>query len=100
MERQAVFFRSSHMQYPSQFLINRLSAAESIVTLLGQLDGSRFPWEERIAVGACQAKALDAWFEAHDGERSGRCHRAVLQAVAEARPLAAGLRQQFFSSAV
>lgn len=82
------------MQCSSQFLIDKLSAADSVITLLGKLDASAFPWDERIAVGACQAKAIEAWLEAYQGEKSGlrsrRSHRAVLQAVAEARPLATG----------
>jgi len=70
--------------------IDSFSAADSIITLLGKLDASAFPWEERIAVGACQAKAIDAWFEAYRRSRlrSKSSHRAVLKAVAQARPLA------------
>ena len=82
------------MQCSSQSLIDRLYAAESVITLFAQLDVARFPWDERIAVGACQAKALEAWFEAYPGERprlrSRRSHQAVLRAVAETRPLMIG----------
>lgn len=31
---------------------------DSIIALLGKLNVSRFPWEERIAVATCQARAV------------------------------------------
>ena len=81
----------SQMQH-TQFRIGKLSAADSIISLLGGLNVSAFPWSERIAVGACQAKANRAWLEASQSEglglRSRRSHEAVLRAVAEARHLA------------
>lgn len=64
-----------HMPCSNQFLINGLSAADSVVTLLGELDVSAFPWDERIAVGACRAKAHDAGlkpFKARGGRDFGR----------------------------
>jgi hypothetical protein len=72
----------------SQSLIDRLYAADSIIALLGQLNVSKFPWEERIAVGVCQAEAQKAWWEAcRDAKprlRSRRSHQAAVHA---ARPL-------------
>jgi hypothetical protein len=50
---------------------DRIEAAESIFTLLARLDVSRFPWEERIGVGVCQAKAMRQWIEAI---RSAKAH--------------------------
>jgi len=55
---------------PSQ-PIDRLHAAESVVALLARLDVSAFPWEERLAVGACQARAIDDWLEAYSQSRRG-----------------------------
>ena len=76
----------------SQFPIDKLFAADSVITLLGKVDVTAFPWDERIAVGACQAKAIDACFDELQDKRSRlrsrRSHQAILQAVAEARPLA------------
>lgn len=87
----------------NQFQIEGFLAADSVITLLGKLDVSAFPWDERIAVGAYQAKAIEARLRAAQGDarlkdyqakrsglRSRRSHQAALQAVAEARPLAKG----------
>jgi hypothetical protein len=51
---------------------HRLYAAESILTLFSQLDTSAFPWEERIAVGACQAKAANEWLDLYHLDRKAR----------------------------
>ena len=53
-------------------MTDRLYAAESILTLFSQLDVSRFPWEERIAVGACQARAANEWLDVCRMERYAR----------------------------
>ena len=41
-----------------------MQAAESVFTLLARLDISKFPWEERIGVAVCQARAMRDWIEA------------------------------------
>jgi hypothetical protein len=43
---------------------DRMQAAESVFTLLARLDISKFPWEERIGVAVCQARAMRDWIEA------------------------------------
>jgi hypothetical protein len=45
--------------------IDVMSAADSVITILGSLDVSSFPPEECIAVSVCQAKAVDAWMGAY-----------------------------------
>ena len=47
-----------------------MEAAESIITLLAQLNVSKFPWEERIGLAVCQTKAMRQWIEA-DSFRKG-----------------------------
>ena len=53
------------MRPSHEFSIDKLHAADSIVTLLARLDTSAFPWEERVAVGVCQARAIDDWLDAY-----------------------------------
>ncbi len=68
--------------------IDPRSAAESILSLLGRLNVANFPWAERLAVGAWQAKSLKA---CHAGEekppslKARRLHWAVLRALSESR---------------
>lgn len=50
----------------------RLYAAESILTLFAQLDTSAFPWEDRIAVGSCQAKAANELIHLYALNRNAR----------------------------
>jgi hypothetical protein len=57
------------MQSSRQLLTDRLYAAESVITVLAQLNVTKFPWEERVAVGVCQAKAMSDWLEAYWSER-------------------------------
>jgi hypothetical protein len=61
--------RFSSMQSASQSLTDRLYAAESVITVLAQLNVTKFPSEERVAVGVCQAKAMNDWLEAYWSER-------------------------------
>ena len=57
------------MQGSSHSLADRLYAAESVITVLARLNVTKFPWEERVAVGACQAKAMNDWLEVYWSER-------------------------------
>ena len=45
--------------------IDRLTAAESIATLLSRLDVERFPEAEALAVGRLQKQAIDEWLAAN-----------------------------------
>jgi hypothetical protein len=56
------------MRPSREFSIDKLRAADSIVTLLARLDVSDLSWEERLAVGACQARAIDDWLEAYSAQ--------------------------------
>ena len=69
-EQASAFLVSCYMEHPSRLAISRLSAAESIAALLGRLDVSRFPWDEKLAVGVCQARAIDEWIDAYSECRS------------------------------
>jgi hypothetical protein len=60
------------MESSTRSATHRLYAAESILTLFSQLDTSAFPWEERIAVGACQAKAANEWLDLYHLDRKAR----------------------------
>jgi hypothetical protein len=73
------------MDHPSPFPISRLSAAESVAALLGRLDVSAFPWEEKLAVGACQVRAIDEWLEAYSETR--QCAEEGAPAVLRCGPL-------------
>ncbi len=44
--------------------IDRLSRADSVITLLGRLNVERFPPEERMAVARLQVEAIDEWLAA------------------------------------
>jgi hypothetical protein len=65
--------------------IDKLHAADSIVTLLARLDVSALPWEERLAVGACQARAIDEWLDAYSArdQRAGEARVVPLARRAE-----------------
>ena len=45
--------------------IDRLTAAESIATLLARLNVEKFPDEERLAVATAQIAAIDEWLAAY-----------------------------------
>ena len=45
--------------------IDRLSRADSVITLLGRLNVERFPPEERMAVARLQVEAIDEWLAAY-----------------------------------
>ena len=51
------------MRRSTQLRTNRLYAAESVIIVLAQLNVAKFPWEERVAVGVCQVKAMQEWLE-------------------------------------
>ena len=52
------------MQVRRKQPIDRLSAAESVIELLGRLDVEKFPKEERLAVALVKIEALDQWLSA------------------------------------
>jgi len=54
-------FATASFKHP----IDRMAAAESIVTILGRLNVERFPAEERMAVAKVQIAAIDEWLEAY-----------------------------------
>ena len=45
--------------------IDRMTAADSVLSLLGQLDLRKLPSEERMAVAIVEIKALDEWLAAY-----------------------------------
>ena len=45
--------------------IDRMTAAESVATLLGRLNVEKFPTEERMAVATVQIAAIDDWLAAY-----------------------------------
>ena len=45
--------------------IDRMTAAESVATLLSRLNVDKFPTEERIAVATVQIAAIDDWLAAY-----------------------------------
>ncbi len=45
--------------------IDRITCAESMITLLGRLNVDRFPPEERMAVARVQVEAIDDWLAAY-----------------------------------
>jgi hypothetical protein len=51
------------MQVSKQSLTDRLYPAESVLAVLARVDLAKFPWEERVAVGVCQVKAMQEWLE-------------------------------------
>ena len=51
--------RAQH-RYP----IDRMSAAESVLALIGRLDVEKFPPEERMAVAIVEIEAIDEWLAA------------------------------------
>ena len=52
------------MQVRHKQTIDRLTAAESVIELLGRLDVEKFPKEERMAVALVKIEALDEWLSA------------------------------------
>ena len=77
------------MQSSKQSLTDRLYAAESVITVLARLNVTKFPWEERVAVGACQAKAMSEWLEVYWSERV----RSKLERLFVRQPKAARARR-------
>jgi hypothetical protein len=45
--------------------IDRMTAAESVATLLSRLNVDKFPTEERMAVATVQIAAIDEWLAAY-----------------------------------
>ena len=45
--------------------IDRLSSADSVITLLGRLNVEPFPPEERMAVAQLQVEAIEEWLAAY-----------------------------------
>ena len=45
--------------------IDRLSQADSVITLLGRVNVENFRAEERIAVATAQVEAIDEWLAAY-----------------------------------
>jgi hypothetical protein len=45
--------------------IDRMTAADSVLSLLGRLDVQKFPNEERMAVALVEIETLDEWFAAY-----------------------------------
>ena len=58
--------------------IDRMSAAESIATILGRLNIEKFPHEERMAVAAAQIAAIDEWLDAFLEKRGPKARPAYL----------------------
>ena len=59
--------------------MDRLSCADSVITLLGRLNVERFPPEERMAVARLQVEAIDDWLAAYlDDVAAGRPEPATL----------------------
>jgi hypothetical protein len=50
--------------------IDRMAAAESIVTILGRLNVDKFPAVERMAVASVQIAAIDEWLDAYLDNRA------------------------------
>jgi len=45
--------------------LDRMTAADSLITLLGHLDVEKFPSEEQMAVAIAQIEAIDEWLAAY-----------------------------------
>ena len=43
--------------------LKKVGDAESVLSILSQLDASKLPWEERVGLGVCQAKAMQQGIE-------------------------------------
>jgi hypothetical protein len=82
------------MQSSRQSLTERLYAAESVITVLAQLNVTKFPWEEQVAVGVCQAKAMNDWLEQYWSERA----RLRLERLFVRQPKAARARRADFET--
>ena len=50
---------------PFKNRIDRMTAAESVATLLSRLNVEKFPTEERMAVATVQIAAIDEWLAAY-----------------------------------
>ena len=50
---------------PFKSPIDRMTAAESVATLLSHLNVEKFPPEERMAVATVQIAAIDDWLAAY-----------------------------------
>jgi hypothetical protein len=74
------------MQTSAPFTTDKFYAAESIITLFSQLNTSAFPWEERIAVGSCQAKAANELINLYRSERNARLLNRLRVRPSLARP--------------
>ena len=60
------------MKNSARAFVDRLYASDSVITLLGKLDVSKFPWEERIAVGVCKARATKEWISIYCSQIKAR----------------------------
>jgi mono/diheme cytochrome c family protein len=45
--------------------IDRMTAAESIATILGRVNVEKFPYEERVAAATAQIAAIEEWLDAY-----------------------------------
>ena len=63
-------FATASLRHP----IDRMAAAESVVSILGRLNVDKFPAEERMAVASVQIAAIDEWLDAYL-ERRGAAQR-------------------------
>jgi len=60
--------------------IDRLSAADSMIALLGRLNTDRFPPEERMAVATTQVEAIDEWLAAYLEIKESACRQRFRRA--------------------
>jgi hypothetical protein len=56
---------ASHEVAPPDNVLDPLTSAESILTLLSGLNARKLPSEERMAVSQLQLEALDEWLSAY-----------------------------------
>ena len=56
------------------------------MALLGRLNVSRFPWEERIGVAVCQARAARDWIEAVRSAKARLRYQRLFYRPAHAKP--------------
>jgi hypothetical protein len=66
--------------------IDRLTAAQGVLELLGRLDVRKLPSEERMAVAVVEVKALDEWLAAAPRGLRVPLIRSFGRLVREARP--------------
>jgi hypothetical protein len=88
------------LNFRTHSLTDKLYPAESVLTVLAQLDVAKFPWEERVAVGVCQAKALNDWLEVYWRERTRlKLERLFARKLTRAEnPTAGGIERSSLSS--